>query len=308
VLQIGGAIPMYFQLASAMLNLKTWYFFALYLGIAALVFVITVLFVRPFYFRIAMTSLENTVKTKHRTGHFSKCSPFMSLIVRETYCIFRSPAEIFDYFLFTLLMPFIVFSYDKLLMSITVNQAGVNMIGGSHIMIVAIMAMLSNIVSASAISRDGNNFHTSKTIPVNYFEQVFAKLTFNAIFTVGALLLTMIVSLFIYPAWQVILGTVAIIFAAIGHIAFSIDMDIKSPTINLQGNEEASTASKSTPKSLISGLVIGFLMGLVVIMYSGGGNPLTAYLLLIAIAAIFAAYRLWMLVLRINLAYEKIEM
>jgi len=59
---------------------------------------------------------------------------------------------------------------------------------------------------------------------------------------------------------------------------------------------------------LISGLVIGFLMGLVVIMYSGGGNPLTAYLLLIAIAAIFAAYRLWMLVLRINLAYEKIEM
>ena len=85
-------------------------------------------------------------------------------------------------------------------------------------------------------------------------------------------------------------------------------MDIKNPTINLQGNESSSNTSKSTPKSLLIGLVIGFLMGLLVIMYSGGGHPLTAYLMLIAASIIFAVYRLWMLVLRINLCYEKIEM
>ncbi len=308
VLDIGGKIPFYYQVASAMFDFKRWYFFALYLAISVAVFVVTILFVRPLYFRIAMTSLENTVKTKRRIKHYVNRSPFVSLIEREIRCIFRSPTDIFDYFLFTLLMPFIVFTYDKLLMTITVNQAGINMIAGSHMMIVAIMAMLSNIVSASAISRDGNNFHTSKTIPINYFEQVFAKVAFNAIFTVGALLLTMVVSFFIYPAWQVILGTVAVIFAAIGHIAFSADMDIKSPTINMQGNEAASTTSKSTPKSLISGLIIGFIMGLLVIMYSGGGNPLTAYLLLIVASVIFAVYRIRMLVLRINLTYDKIEM
>jgi hypothetical protein len=205
-------------------------------------------------------------------------------------------------------MPFIVYSYDKLLMSVTVNQAGINMIAGSHVMIVAILAMLSNIVSASSISHEGSNFHTTKTIPVTFFEQIFAKLTFNAIFTVGALLVTMVVSCFIYPAWQIILGTISVIFAAIGHIAWSIEMDVKNPTINLQGNEEASNASKSTPKSLVLGLVIGFLMGIIVILSSGAGNPLPAYLLLIVAAIIFAIYRLRMLVLRINLCYEKIEM
>ena len=308
VLAFGCRIPIYFQCASAMLSFGKWYFFALYLAISAAVFTVTIFFIRPFFFKIARTSLENTTKANQRPGHFRKSTPFLSLIDREIRCAFRSPTDIFEYFLFTLLMPFIVYSYDKLLMTITVNQAGVNMIAGSHVMIVAILAMLSNIVSASAISREGSNFHTTKTIPVTFYEQIFAKLTFNAIFTVGALLLTMIVSFFIYPAWQVILGTVSITFAAIGHIAWSIDMDIKNPTINLQGNEEASNASKSTPKSLLIGLVIGFLMGLLVIMYSGGGNPLTAYLLLIVASVIFALYRLRMLVLRINLCYEKIEM
>lgn len=308
VLAFGSKIPIYFQCASAMLSFGKWYYFAIYLIISVVVFIITTLLIRPFFFKIAMTSLENTSKEKQRKGRFKRCSPFLSLIDRETRCIFRSPTDIFEYFLFTLLMPFIVYSYDKLLMSITVNQAGVNMIAGSHVMIVAILAMLSNIVSASAISREGSNFHTTKTIPVTFYEQIFAKLTFNAIFTVGALLLTMIVSFFIYPAWQIILGTISVTFAAIGHIAWSIDMDIKNPTINLQGNEEASSTSKSTPKSLLIGLVIGFIMGLLIIMYSGGGNPLTAYLILIAASIIFAIYRLRMLVLRINLCYEKIEM
>ena len=308
VVAFGSKIPIYFRCASAMLNFGEWYFFTIYLIISATVFVIAIFFIRPFFFKMAMASLENTAKTNQRQGHFKKCNPFLSLIDRETRCIFRSPTDIFEYFLFTLLMPFIVFSYDKLLMSITVNQAGTNMIAGSHVMIVAILAMLSNVVSASAISREGSNFYISKTIPVNFYKQIFAKLTFNAIFTVGALLLTMIVSFFIYPAWQVILGTISIIFATIGHIAWSIDMDIKNPTINLQGNEASSNTSKSTPKSLLIGLVIGFLMGLLVIMYSGGGHPLTAYLMLIAASIIFAVYRLWMLVLRINLCYEKIEM
>ena len=78
---------------------------------------------------------------------------FASLLKKETLCIFRSPTDIFEYFLFTLLMPFIVFTYDQLLTTITVNQAGINMIAGAHVMVVAILAMLSNIVSASAISR-----------------------------------------------------------------------------------------------------------------------------------------------------------
>ena len=305
---VGKSIYIYLQLALVMLGFDAWHFIPLFIAVCAVVTVLTVLVIRPLYFKTAMSSREKRVADKKRVRRFRSRSPFLSLVLRETLCIFRSPADIFQYFLFTLLMPFIVFSYDKLLMSLTVNTAGVNMIAGSHVMIVAIMAMLSNIVSASAISREGSNFHTSKTVPVSYFTQIFAKFTFNVIFTVGALLLTMVVSFFLYPVWQVILGTLAVILAAIGHIALSIDMDIKSPSVNMQGNEQASAVSKSTPKSLISGLIIGFLMGLLVIMSATAETTPMPYLLIIALALIFAVYRVWMLVLRVHLAYDKIEM
>lgn len=304
---IGSKIVVYYQLALAMSSFGKWLNFLLFFTICACLSVITVLLIRPFYFKSAMTSLENKTKNSRKAGKFKKRSAFLSLIDKEVRCIFRSPTDVFEYFLFTLLMPFIVFSYDKLLMGLTVNQAGVNMIAGAHLMIVAIMAMLSNIVSASAVSREGNSFYITKVIPQNYFLQMFAKMAFNAIFTVSALIVTMIISMFIYPIWQVILGTVAVIFAAIGHIAWSIDMDIKSPKINMQGNEEGSKVSNSTPKSLISGLIIGFVMGLFIIMNSASGL-IGPYLLMIVFALIFAVYRVWMLILRINLCFKKIEM
>ena len=256
-----------------------------------------------------MPQLENrTTRAAKQRNHFRRDIPFISLIKKEAVCIFRAPSEVFQYFLFTLLMPFIVVFYDRLLLTASVNQAGVNMIAGSHVMIVAIMAMLSNISSASAISRDSSNFHTSKIIPVSYFTQVFAKLTFNAIFTLGALLVTAVFSCFRYPVWQIVLSSIAIAFAAVGHIALCLDMDIKNPTVSMQGDEESSTTSKSTPLALVIALAIGFVMGLFIILQSSAKHAALPYVLLIVGAFAFAVWRVWHLILRIALAYDKIEM
>ena len=310
VVDVGGKIIVYIQLAKAMLNFSSWYWYLAFLLVCGAVSIVTVLAIRPLYFKMAMSSLENTIKAKEVKKPFKKSSPFFSLIKKETLCIFRSPTDIFEYFLFTLLMPFIVFSYDKLLTTITVNQAGRNMIAGAHVMVVAILAMLSNIVSASAISRDGGNFYTSKIIPVNYYQQIFAKLAFNAIFTTSAIIVTMIVSMFGKDAvpWQLIMGSVAVIFASIGHIAWSLEMDIKNPTINAQGDEDSSTTSKSTPQSIITGLVIGFVLGIIVILLSNLKHSIVPYALIIILSLALAIYRVYMLILRINLCYDKIEM
>ena len=308
ILEIGKKIPIYYLLAGAMISLSQWYYFLAFMVICIVVFALTILFTRHFFFKTAMSSIENTIKSDIRHKSMKKRGRFASLFLKEFYCVFRSPADVFEYFLFTLLMPFIVFSYDRLLMTITVNQAGVNMIAGAHLMVVAILAMLSNISSASAISRDGGNFYTSKIVPVNYYTQIFAKFTFNAVFTIGALVLTSIISMRNYPVWQILLGTLAVTMASIGHIAYSIDTDIKNPTVNNGGDEKSSTVSKSTPKSLICGLIIGFVMGLIVILMSSLENVVLPYLVIIALSFVFMIYRVYTLVLRINLCYDKIEM
>lgn len=308
IAEVGKQIPLYYQLGTAMLDFSAYYFFILFLLLCAAVSALTILFTRYFFFKIAMSSLENTIRAKPRKRRFRKSSVFFSLFMKEVRCVFRSSTDVFEYFLFTLLMPFIVFSYDRLLMSITVNQAGTNMIAGAHVMVLAILAMLSNISSASAVSRDGNNFHTSKTIPVNYYTQMMAKLFFNAVFTIAAIAVTGIVSLPTYPLWQILLGGAAVAMASIGHIAYCIDSDIKNPTINLQGDEKASTVSKSTPKCLIYGLVIGFILGIIVILMSSMQNVMLPYYIILALSFVFMIYRMHTLILRIHLAYDKIEM
>ncbi len=305
---LGCRIPIYYRLAQGMLDFSKWYFFLIFVVGCAAVIAATVLFTKYFFFKIAMASLENTVKSSEKKKTFRQRSTFASLFIKEFHCVFRSTTDVFEYFLFTILMPFIVFSYDKLLMSITVNQAGVNMIAGAHVMVVAILAMLSNISSASAVSRDGGNFYTSKIIPVNYFAQMFAKFSFNAVFTLGALIITAVISCFIYPTWQIVLGTIAVAMTAIGHIAYCIDSDIKNPTVNLQGDEGSSTVSKTTPKALISGLIIGFILGMIVILMSALENTVLPYIVIVCISFIFMIYRVHTMILRINLTYDKIEM
>ena len=122
------------------------------------------------------------------------------------------------------------------------------------------------------------------------------------------MLVTAVFSCFRYPAWQIVLGSIAIAFAAIGHIALCLDMDIKNPTISMQGDEESSTTSKSTPRALVIALGIGFFMGLFIILQSSAKHAALPYVLLIVCALAFAVWRVWRLILRIALAYDKIEM
>lgn len=308
IANLGSKIPMYFSIATAMQSFSKWYYFIFFILITGALAVATVFFTRHFFFKIAMSNLENTIKTKPNKKKFKKQGHLMTLLKKEILCVFRSSSDVFEYFLFTLLMPFIVFSYDKLFTTLVVDQAGEQMKAGAHLMAVAIIAMLSNISSASAVSRDGMNFYTSKMIPVNYYSQIFAKFFFNAMFTVAALIVTALVSLIFYPAWQIALGTLAVAMAAVGHIAYSIDTDIKNPTVNLQGDEKSSSVSKSTPKSLIYGVVIGAVLGLIVMIMSSGKNVVLPYIIINAVAFVFMIYRVYTLILRINLAYDKIEM
>lgn len=306
VLRVGKLLPMYFQLALSMISFSEWGWIFIYFVGCQCIMALTVIFIRPLYFKTAMSNLENTFKLDTKK-EYKERTPFVSLLLKEIKCVFRSPGNVFEYFLFTLLMPFIVFSYDKLLLTISVNQAGENMIAGSHLMIVAILAMLSNIISASSISRDGGNFYISKIVPVNYYTQIGAKLVFNAIFTVSAVLVTMCISFINHNPLQVILGSLAVIFAAIGHIAMSLDMDIKQPILNYQGNEDNSAMKKNTVKSTILGLAIGIAMGMIVIAFAFNDMTIIPYILLLIAGIAFGIYRVYMLVLRIHLQYDKIE-
>ncbi|MBR4420008.1 MAG: hypothetical protein IKT32_03935, partial [Clostridia bacterium] len=62
------------------------------------------------------------------------------------------------------------------------------------------------------------------------------------------------------------------------------------------------------PKSIVVGLVIGFILGIIVILLSNLKYVIVPYAIIVILSLALAIYRVYMLILRINLCYDKIEM
>ena len=173
-----------------------------YICVELIVFVVSVIIlclcffvIKPYYYKIAFIDIEQSNNVKSKYYKFKKRPIFLELILNEFRLVFRSGGYLFGYFLFPLFMPLIVYTYDKLLISIAVNTAGKGMVIGAHMLILLIISLMSNIISSIAISKDGSNFYLSKTIPVSYYTQVKAKITFNFLITGIAIIVTTITTL-----------------------------------------------------------------------------------------------------------------
>ena len=308
ITKLGASIWGYFHIAESLFDMSLFYRALIFLAGSLILFCVCFLLIRPFYFRIATMTTENTSREKRRVKKFKKYTPFQSLLLNEIRSVFRSPGYLFQYFLFPLLMPLIVYTYDKLLVSIVVNQAGKNMIVGAHVLVLSIIALMSNTISSTAISREGGTFYIAKCTPVSFYEQVKAKIAFNAIFTIGAVFITTILTLILtdYGAVTVIGAGVCVSVMSFGHICHSFDMDLRNPVLDWYDNSEITSISKSTTVCIVYALLLSVLSCLIVIL-TASLSMLIAFVVLFIVSALYCAARVYLLALRTKHYYEKME-
>lgn len=304
LVSIGPKIWIYYQIALSMLSFKYFYFPLAFLMGSLLLVVLCFALIKPFYYKVSTINMETTsvIRSKHRP--FKYRSVFAELLVNEIRMVFRSPGYIFQFFLFPLFMPLIVFTYDKLLINIAVNQAGQNMIFGSHMLILGIIALMSNTISSIAISKEGGTFYIAKTTPINYKVQAMAKLTFNAIFTVGAILVTTIIALIFtnLNVWVTLLSSLTVTILALGHICHSFDLDLQHPVLDWYDNSEISTIGKNTTKSMIYALALPVLLCLIVTLFGIKG-----IFIALAVSVVYLVGRIHLLSIRLNYYYTRME-
>jgi len=301
----GNANIFYLILAEGILYPAKSYYILLFIVSSIVLFVIAYFIIKPFFFNIAMSNLENSTEV-YKEGEFRQKSKFRSLLHNEFLNVFRSSGFIFEYFLFVFLMPFVVVVYDNMLLGLVVNQSGEQMINGSHLLIVAVFSTLANIYSASAVSREGQNFYIVKSTPVDYYRQSIAKLVFNGIFSVGAIVITGIVSLFYMEAWVAILTTLICIFLSLGHMFYSFDNDLRQPTLDWYDSGEIAKVNKNTTKSIVMGLILSLVAGMFVIFVATAMN-VWAYIILLFACIAYCLYKAYVLTLRIFYQYERLE-
>lgn len=306
ILNLANGSIFFYPFTKSLINLSYWYYFIIYLGVGVLLVVAMYYVIKPFYFKTMQKGLENETQTIQLNNLFQKKSSFKSLIIKEFLSIIRSNNYLIQFLLFTFLMPIIVFCYDSFIIQISVSQAGEMMILGSHVLTFSIVAILSNVMSASAISREGASFYYMKIVPKSYYMQIGAKLAVNIILSSIAIFITGIISLFYFEWWKAILSMICVWFTCIGHACYSLDLDIKSPELKWFGYGEMSSINKNTTKSLVMGLLLALVIGLFVIL-TAKLNAIIIWTILLLFVIGFALRKIYVLGVRTSYKFNSLE-
>ena len=304
--RIGAKIPVYHWLVTAFQTSAKLYNLGILLLVSLALFFISTLIIRPFYKNIVLISNESTQR-KGRTKQFKTRTQFGELLITQFRLLFRSSNYIFEYLLFPILMPIITVIYDQMLFSIVVNQMGKALIVASHVLVIGIIAFITNAISSTAISRDGGMTYFIKSTPVTYYKQTIVKILFNAIITFSAIFFTIIVCLIMKIASVdvIILSGVVVFVMSIGHICQSYDWDLRQPILKWYDSNEITSLSKNTTKSIVLGLGLALMMfGILALLYH---NLTLGFFILLGIGIVYALARIYLLYYRINYYYNKME-
>lgn len=280
-----------------------------FLGICLALTLLAIPLIKYFYFKLSMKNEEYTKYNVKAEKKYKENSSFFSLIKTEFKTIFRSGSNLFNYFIFILLMPFIVYAYDKLLLSVDVNSTGIAMIEASHILVLCILGMMSNVMSASAISREGGNFYLFKVTPINFKTIAYSKISFNSLFTLASLLLTMTISLIftsLNPIF-VVLSTLVVAILSLGHIFLSFVLDLKKPVLDWYDSSEIDKVSKNTRLCLILGLLLSAIVFTIAMLFVSVNSHLYLFIALLSFALIFATSCIWFSISHFNNYFKRIE-
>ncbi|MBE5758003.1 MAG: hypothetical protein E7345_03640 [Clostridiales bacterium] len=306
IFAFGKKLVMFLYLANFILTGTLNYWLLIFIGLSIVSFVICFILIKPFYFRVATMSNENT--TANAKFKKFKCRSVMGeLILSELRQVFRSGEYIFQYFLFLIFMPLIVFTYDKLLIGIAVNQVGRGMIYASHVLIMMLVALMGSVVSSTSISRMGGCFYIMKSSPVSFYKQVKSRVFFNYILTSISIISTTIISLiFSNISWWVILLSGAIVLLmSLGHICHSFDIDLRSPILDWYDTSEITSIGSNTRKS-IGYVVVLSALSFMVILFSSN-SVLAGFILLLILSILYAVNRMYLLYIRTKYYFELME-
>lgn len=326
--KIGEKLFFYTYIMSALENLfvvKNFVKFLIYFGILLAYLVGSIIVLLPclllikHFFQSIETMNEQTAMVKvNGDKKFKKRGQFHQLLHNEFKMLLRSPNQLFKYFLITILMPLIVFTYDFILRDIEVNMTGDILKYASHYFVVFMMVCLSSLISSVAISRQGNLFYLTKTLPIDCKKQITAKALFNCILTIAMLLVTMVVILAtgVIKIWEVtVCSTISAIFVCIGHVCHSIDLDLRKPTLSWYDVSDIDELSKNTAMSVLIGLIISasafllmYLIYTLRLKVSVTVSIMEPILVVLVLSFIYAIFRVYFLYLRIQNELERMEL
>ena len=218
----------------------------IYVGITFALLAIALLASSSFYKHSVMVMLEGSRGKDNRTREFKASGGVVkALIGKEWRQLVRTPQFALNSFL-SVFMPVIIIVFMNLSMGSAIggyNGATADLMRALlsviNVMIILMIGVGMNMGALTCITREGEAFAFSKSLPVDATTQVNAKRILYLIISYVAIALGMIAAVILSPDWSLIAGLLLLIPYNYTFVTLAVYIDLTSPNLKWTTPQEA---------------------------------------------------------------------
>ena len=265
-----------------------------------IIYIVYIAIGQKLYLKGAVGNLSSGKKTKKKLNEakvFKKSSLSKTYIGKEFKLLLRNPIFFMQCVLPAILFPILIIGLTFVgikgeqngiptdIASMITNKTSIYI--GVGILCSIQFFLMFIYISATAISRDGQNAVFMKYIPVPLMKQIDYKVFPNIIMTMFMSILTIIMVeyLFMLPIIYLILITITSIAMGVFHSYISIIVDLKKP--KLEWSSEYAVAKQNM--NLIWPVILGLLnITILIVLTVFLGNLINSYIFIALIAIVYA--------------------
>lgn len=254
----------------------------LFIVVTAVLFLVFMLLAEGLYFKGVIGFSEAASKRKVLSGeemnkNLIQNSGFKSYLFKEFKILFRTPAYFMNCVLMNFLWPiFILFpmlaqpqafkDIQKLTGVIKEGRTGGIVVAGAFAFVLFIA--VSNGITSTSISREGQNIFVSKYIPLSYGKQLMAKITSALLLNCISLVMLLALAFFLIKLPLSILLTIGVEgIAGILFVSFTgIMIDLYMPKLNWDNEQKAVKQNFNVIFNMLLGFVFGGLTVFAIVM------------------------------------------
>lgn len=300
-LKVGSVVTLFS--VKTLINLS---FIALFI---AIVLTITILLVRPLFFKMASVPFEYKKNDKITNKQNYQLPPFMSFLKKEILVILRTPSKINSLIMVSILCPLSIFLMNKIYMAMDVRAFGFYMIIAFNVLMITLFATSSNASIATSLSEEGQAFYLTKINPNKYIKFLLPKILFNAYVMSISILVSVIIFMNFtsLPVGQGVLIYFIIELVYLSHALWSAELDIMNPQYSQYATVGSMITNPNEVKSTLLAFAISIILALFVFvnLTENTLNFYNVWIKLLIVAVLLFALRIYMYKNQIELYYKE---
>ncbi|MCL2177552.1 MAG: hypothetical protein FWB72_06415 [Firmicutes bacterium] len=253
--------------------------------------------VRPFYFKMATKSTENAGAEIISQKRNVKLTSFYSILKKELLLKFRTSGALAHTVFGVVFLPFAIYLLNRIYGMMSTNHLGDIVSLTTNFFIVILFVLTQNIISAAIFSREGKAVYIIKTTPDTIRANIIAKMLLDVALISISLLITVaiVASANNLPLVMSIPFFISVLMFSVGHICWSIQLDITNPQHNKIIDGVHETTNPNELISLAIALTISAIVSLAAVMFMWQDFTSTWVRILI-VATIFVVLRIYLLI------------